>query len=194
MPTGPVTGPVKYWGREMFKRVLDYLVMAAAGIAVVATIMMMLHVTADVIGRAFGKPITGTIEIARYYYMSALSFLPLALIARDRGHIVVDLFTNWMKPHARNLLDSAVGIIVLLYMCAFTWKAIELAIKKTKLREAQESGIGFIEVWPGRWFVAIGFGLMAGYVLVHIFEDFRRGMNRQNGSSDQPHSTESDPS
>lgn len=174
----------------MFKRVLDYVVMAAASVAVVATILLMLHVTADVFGRAFGKPITGTVEIARYYYMSALSFLPLALIARERGHIVVDLFTNWMKPHARKLLDAAVGVVTLAYMCGFTWKAIELAISKTKLREAQESGIGFIEVWPGRWFVAVGFGLMAIYVLVYIFDDFRSGIKR----SDATTPTESDPS
>lgn len=173
----------------MFKRILDYMVYAAAAVAVAATLLMMLHVTADVIGRAFGKPITGTVEIARYYYMSALSFLPLALIARDRGHIVVELFTNWMKPHARKLLDAAVGVITLLYMSAFTWKAFELAVKKTKLREAQESGIGFIEVWPGRWFVAIGFGLMALYVLVYIYDDFRSGLKR----SDDVKPTESDP-
>ena len=173
----------------MFKRVLDYIVMAAAVVAVIATIMMMLHVTADVIGRAFGKPITGTVEIARYYYMSALSFLPLALIARDRGHIVVELFTSWMKRRSRKLLDAAVGVITLLYMCAFSWEAIELAIKKTKLREAQESGIGFIEVWPGRWFVAIGFGLMTIYVLVYIFDDFRSGIKK----SDESKPNESDP-
>ncbi len=157
-----------------FKRVLDFAVMSAAWVAVIATILMMLQVTADAIGRTFfNKPITGTLEIVSSYHMAALTFLPLALVAKDRGHIFVELFTNWMRRGPRKYLDAFVGLVTLTYTGAFTWKAIEVAIEKTRIREAKEAGIGFVEIWPGRWLVAIGFGLMALYVAIYIVDDFR---------------------
>lgn len=174
----------------LLKRALDFAVMAAAWVAVVATILMMLHVTADVIGRSvFNSPITGTLEIVSAYNMAALSFLPLALIARERGHIIVELFTGWMKPSARNILDGLVGIITVIYVGAFTWKAFEVAIDKTIIREAKESGIGFVEIWPARWLVAIGFGLMALYVVVYAAQDLRQGLfgsNETNNEGSEP--------
>lgn len=169
----------------MLKRILDFVVMLAAWIAVIATIMMMLQVTADIIGReVFNAPITGTIEIASAYNMAALSFLPLALIARERGHILVELFTGWMKPTGRSLLDGFVGIVTVLYTGAFAWKAFEVAIEKTHLREAKEAGIGFVEIWPARWLVAIGFGLMACYVLVNMLQDFKTGLSKSSDKTD----------
>lgn len=163
----------------ILKRALDFVVMVAAWIAGIATILMMLQVTADVIGRSFfNSPITGTLEIVSAYNMAALSFLPLALIARERGHIIVELFTNWMKPTARNLLDGFVGILSAVYIGAFAWKAFEIAIAKTHLREAKEAGIGFVEIWPARWLVAIGFGLMGLYVVANMLMDFRKGLSK----------------
>lgn len=170
----------------IFKRALDFLVMVAAWIAGIATILMMLQVTADVIGRSFfNSPITGTLEIVSAYNMAALSFLPLALIARERGHIIVELFTSWMKPNARSLLDGFVGILSAVYIGAFAWKALEVAIDKTHLREAKEAGIGFVEIWPARWLVAIGFGLMGLYVVVNLIIDFQNSLPKDASELDQ---------
>lgn len=159
------------------KRALDFLVNSAAWIAGAAALIMMFHVTADVIGRTFfHRPITGTLEIVSAYNMAALAFLPLALIARERGHIIVELFTGWMALRPRTLLDGLVAIVTAIYTGLFTWKAIEVAIEKTRIRDAKEAGIGFVEVWPGRWLVAIGFGLMLIYVVVYLFKDLRGGL------------------
>lgn len=146
------------------------------------TVFMMLQVTADVIGRTlFNHPIAGTIEVVSAYCMSALAFLPLGLIARERGHIIVGVFTGRMKLRWRTLLDGLVAVVTLIYTAAFTWKAIEMAIRKTGIREAKESGIGLVEIWPARWVVAVGFGLMAFYVCVHMFRDIRAGMTGDPG-------------
>jgi TRAP-type C4-dicarboxylate transport system permease small subunit len=145
-----------------------------AWIAGIATFLMMIMVTADVIGRnLFNNPITGTVEIVSNYNMVMLAFLPLALIARERGHIIVELFTSWMKRRARTALDAAVAVVTLVYMTAFTWKAIDIAQSKTRIRDAKESGAGFIEIWPSRWVVVAGFGLMTVVVAVVLIKDIR---------------------
>ncbi len=156
------------------KKALDALAVAAAWIAAAMTVLMMLHVTADVTGRTlFNSPIVGTVEIVSAYNMAALAFLPLALITKERGHIIVELFTGWMKLRWRTLIDAIVAIVTFVYVAVFTWKAIEIAIEKTQIREAKEAGIGFVEIWPSRWVVPVGFGLMAIYILIYIFQDFR---------------------
>lgn len=168
-------------------QMLDIVVNVAAWIAGLAAVLMMLHVTADVAGRNFfNAPITGTLEIVSAYHMAALAFLPLALIARERGHIIVELFTTWMKPNPRAILDGLVAIITVLYVAAFTWKAVEVAIEKTHIREAKEAGIGFVDIWPARWLVAIGFGLMLIYVAYHMLRDLRNGLTGRATDHDDP--------
>lgn len=155
--------------RSLYNGAIDLF----AWIAGLATITMMLMVTADVIGRnVFNNPITGTVEVVSYYNMIMLAFLPLALIARERGHIIVELFTGWMKRRARTALDAGVAVITFVYMAAFTWKAIDIAQSKTRIRDAKESGAGFLEIWPSRWVVVAGFGLMTIVVLVILVRDF----------------------
>lgn len=159
-----------------FKRALDMVVNAAAWIAGAATVIMMLHITADVAGRTFfSSPITGTLEIVSAYDMAALAFLPLALLARERGHIIVELFTGGLKLRTRTLIDGLVAIVTAIYIGLFTWKALEVAIDKTQIREAKEAGIGFVQIWPGRWLVAIGFGLMLIYVVLYMIKDLHGG-------------------
>jgi TRAP-type C4-dicarboxylate transport system permease small subunit len=163
---------------NLFRKILDFVVNAAAWVAGLATILMMLMVTADVAGRnLFGSPITGTLEIVSNYNMAALAFLPLALIAREKGHIIVELFTSWMKPNPRAILDGLIAIITTVYVGLFTWKALEIAIAKTKIRDAKEAGFGFVEVWPARWLVFIGFGLMLVYVIWYMLRDLRSGFS-----------------
>lgn len=161
-----------------FKRILDFLVDGAAWIAGVATILMMLHVSADVIARnLFNAPLTGTLEIAANYNMVALTFFPLALIAREKGHIIVELFTSWMKPNPRSILDGLIAIISVIYVGMFTWTALGVAIKKTEIRDAKEAGFGFIEVWPGRWFVVAGFSLLLLYFAWNMVSDLYHGFS-----------------
>lgn len=167
-------------------RLFDRIVTFAAWIAAAMTVLMMLHITADVAGRTFfHKPITGTIEIVSAYNMAALAFLPLALIARERGHIIVELFTGWMKLRWRTLTDGFVAIITLIYTATFTWKALEIAIKKTEIREAKEAGIGFVEIWPARWVVFIGFGLMAVVIAILMVKDIRAGLTGKLDPADE---------
>jgi TRAP-type C4-dicarboxylate transport system permease small subunit len=169
------------------ERGLGALATALGWIAAAATVLMMLHVVADVFMReAFNAPITGTVEISAFYYMVVLSFLPLAAITRDRGHVIVELFTGWMTLRPRTLLDGLIAIVTLVYVATFTWKAAEMAIDKTGIREAKEAGIGFVEIWPSRWVVVAGFGLMTVFVAIYMIRDIRAGITGRLDPADAP--------
>ncbi|UJQ94652.1 TRAP transporter small permease [Mariluticola halotolerans] len=157
-----------------FKTGLDWVARSATSIACLLVIAMMLHVSADVIGRTFfHHPLPGTLEIVTAYYMVALAFLPIAWIARERGHIIVELFTAHLPRRKIKLLDAFAGIVTLGYVAMFTYQVTLVAIAKTKIGEAWESANGYVDVWPSRWVIPVGFAVMAIYVLLQIFSDLK---------------------
>ena len=157
---------------------LDRLARATTAIASVIVIIMMLHVSADVFARTlFNKPLIGTTEIVAAYYMVALAFFPIAWISRQRGHIIVELFTAHLPMRKIRALDALAGIVTLIYVVLFVWKLLETAIEKTHIREAWEAATGFVEVWPSRWIVPAGFAFMAIYVLIQTVGDARAAIS-----------------
>ena len=83
----------------------------------VATIMMMLHIVADVILKhTLNDPIDGTTEIVAAYYMVASVFLPLAYVTFTEGHLIVELFTSKLSGRPLRLLSAFAGAVTVLYL------------------------------------------------------------------------------
>ena len=144
---------------ETMEKFADRLSLAAMWGGIIAGAMMMFHVVAEIIAlKVLGKTLFGTIEIVSAYYMVALSYLPFAWIVKNEGHIFVELFTKGFSP--RNLLriDIFAMAVTILYVGVMAWKTLESAVEQTHIREQAESALGYIAVWPSRWFVVIGFG------------------------------------
>lgn len=146
--------------------------LACAGVT-----LMMLHVTADVIGKyVFHTPVPATYETVQVYYMVALVFLPFAYVARGEGHIHVELFSRNLSPRNRSALDASVGILTLVWVCLLAWYAGEEAVTTTIDGELQETSDGFLLMWPSRWFIPFGCGAMALAVVLRIAEDLKRAV------------------
>ena len=129
-------------------------------------VLMMLHITADVIARyIFSAPLHGTVEIVSAYYMVAVVFLPLAMIERVNGHIVVELVTQHFPRRLQEILIAVVALLSAAYFVAFTWQTWGDAMKKYAVGE-EALGTVSIVVWPTRFYLPIGCGLLA-LVLVH---------------------------
>lgn len=143
--------------------------LAAAGMAAMA--LMMLHVSLDVISKyAFNQPIVGTLETVSSYYMVALLFLPLAEVTRRGQHIRVEVFTNWLAPR-----PLAACIAIGLAICAayggmMAWRGGVEATRMTAIREAWETALWDMEVWPARWFVPVGCAVMSLVFLAQALE------------------------
>ena len=129
-------------------------------IAGVALILMMLHIVADVAVRFLSfAPLPGTIEIVSAYYMVAVVFLPLALVERMNGHIVVELVTQYLPPRVQELVIASVGVLSALYFGAFTWQTWGDAAQKYNVGE-MALGTVAVTVWPTRFFVPVGCALI----------------------------------
>lgn len=152
-------------------RAIDVVVDALTWIAGGVALLMVLHVSADLLGRGFfDHPLLGTGEIATNYYMVALSFLPLAVITRQRGHIMVGLFTNGLSKKALLRVDLLADFVTLGFVAIVTWMAVDIAIRKTAESEMRESSTGYLPIWEARWILTVGFALMCVYLVLNLIK------------------------
>ncbi len=144
------------------EKTLSLVEKLAAFAGVFCVLLMMLNVTADVVGRyLLGQPVPGTITIVSSYYMVALTFIPLIVAERRNAHVAVDVlfasFPRWLqRPFiAVNYLLITAILVVL------TMRSIEMALQKTGTGAVVEQGTTLIPIWQSYWLVPIGCSLMA---------------------------------
>jgi len=168
----------------MIGRFLSLLSKSASMIGAVCVVLMMLHVTADVVGRyVFNTPLPGTIVIVANYYMIILAFIALGVTEEKRGHVSVDIFYNLFPKKAQTGLSALGGLFTVAVIGALMIAGWSEAVKKTKAQTTMEQGSSLIEVWQSYWAIPIGAGLMlliAAYHLVTTLTGARSGLDDTN--------------
>jgi TRAP-type C4-dicarboxylate transport system permease small subunit len=153
-------------------KILRLLSTGLSGAGMLAMVLMALHVSLDVICKyAFNRPIVGTIETVSSYYMIALVFLPLAEVTRRGQHIQVEVFTQWLPPRPLAACVTASLAVSAMFAGLMAWRGVVEAVRMTAVREAWETALWDMEVWPARWFLALG---VAGMSLVFVSQAWRR--------------------
>jgi TRAP-type C4-dicarboxylate transport system permease small subunit len=150
-------------------RAISLLSRSASVIGALCVVLMVLHVTADVIGRyVFNAPLPGTIVIVANYYMILLVFLSIGIAEEKRSHISVEFFTD-MMPERAQVGISAFGMLLTLPVVAVLMiGGYDEAMKKTNTGTTMEQGSAMIEVWQSYWAVPIGAGLMGLVTLYRL--------------------------
>ena len=150
-----------YW----FSKVL--LIFSALAIIVMAT-----HVTADVVGRTlFSKPIAGTTEIVSFYYMVAAVCLPLAYIDLRDDHITVDLLYLTMPLGLKRVMFVLSCLATAGFFAIFAYETWVIALRAMASGE-MVMGSALIEIWPSRFFLPAGFGLLTLAALLRAARAF----------------------
>lgn len=157
----------------MIGRALGGISDLLAWIGGAALILMMLHITAEVVGRYFfNSPLHGTVEIVPTYYMVATVFLPLALIEKLNGHIVVELVSKHFPERIQEIQIALVALLSAAYFGAFTWQTWGDAVQKFEVREVSLGNVA-VTVWPTRFYVPIGCGMITILLVYKAIRLFR---------------------
>src|SRR5262245_2368431 len=99
--------------QSAYKRTLDRIVGVLDACAELATALMALTVVADVTCRfVLNVVLEAGAETVAHYFMVALTFLPLAHITRDDGHLKAEFFTKGMSDRSRAILEGVVLLIL----------------------------------------------------------------------------------
>lgn len=131
--------------------------MLVGGVALVA---MMVHVTADVVGKYFfNAPLPMTLEMVSNYYMVAVVFLPLGAVERMNGHIHVELVYSGLPRLGRRLVDLLAYGLGVFFFAMLTDTSFAVALRKMQVGEFIMGSYSVI-IWPSRFLVPLGAALI----------------------------------
>jgi TRAP-type C4-dicarboxylate transport system permease small subunit len=109
-------------------RVFDYVIGGFAYIAGALSLLMMLGVSADIVGRYFvNRPISGMIE-ANQIAIPWVVFLASAYVTKKRGQISMDVIVQSLKPKARNLLNFCTYLVSTCACLGLFWYSLTVTI------------------------------------------------------------------
>ena len=148
----------------------------------IAVAVMMVHVCADVFAKyVLLAPVPGTITIVTENYMPLLTFLPLAFVQQRRGHISVEVLTTRFPKRIQHHLYFWTILLAAVIFALLAWVTFGEAVKKMELGKFQMEQDVKVLTWPGQYFPAIGYGLIALFMSLQFV-----GYLMGNGSMDAP--------
>lgn len=152
---------------DAFGKIVNWLVKLLRVIGGAAVAFMMFFTCADVILRAFGHPIFGSLDVIQFVTVVCLA-AALACTHFERGHVGVDILVTKMSPRSQAVLDSITSLVSLIVFALVAWQmwvyAGELASKGEVSMTVQ------IPKHPFIYGVSVCFGLFC----VAILYDFLR--------------------
>ena len=104
-----------FW--NIIQWILDKMKIIGAG----CLVGMMLLTCVDVVGRAFGHPIFGSVEIVGY--MAILSVvMAMPYTHQVQGHIGVEIIVRLFSERTQTIIDICTGIVSLILFAIVTWR------------------------------------------------------------------------
>ncbi len=165
----------------LFGRVLSALAKLSSLIGTICVILMMLHVTADVVGRYFfNAPLPGTIVVVANYYMIVLVFIAIGVAEEKRAHISVEFVTDLMPERVQTGFSVFSGVMTVAVITVLMIAGYTEATKKTDIGATMEQGSQMIEIWQSYWAIPVGAGLMvliAAYRVITTVTGLRSGLD-----------------
>jgi TRAP-type C4-dicarboxylate transport system permease small subunit len=145
----------------VFRHILNRVIDAGMIVAEVAIVVMMLHISAELLTRwIFHHGLESVPEFVAFYYMTSVAFLSLAYVLRGNGHLAAEFFTERLKPRQRELLEGAILTGLGIFTLVLTWQLYNEAVTMTRIQEVHQ-GVSFnLPKWPGRWFMTVGSAIM----------------------------------
>ncbi len=136
-------------------------------VAALCLFLMMTQIVLDVVMKyVFNAPIEGNLEVVSFYYMVAVVFLPLAMVELRHEHINVDLFYQ-MAPHGvQKYLYAFSSLLTSTFFAVLTYQTFIDAVKSTVAGEVM-MGTNLVSIWPSRWALPIGMGMVCLATLHH---------------------------
>ena len=116
-----------------FWHFIQWIVNKMKIVGAVCLVGMTMLTCADVVGRAFGHPIFGSVEIVGFMATLAV-VMALPYTHQENGHIGVELVVRRLSEKTQTIIDIGTGVLSLALFAVVTWRMMVYA------RTMQESG------------------------------------------------------
>jgi len=159
-------------------RLLDRVALALVLVGGVILFISMLWTTADVVGtQVFGWPIPGSLELVSNN-MVVVVFASLTYVQRRRSHIRVEFLRTRVGPRARAAMDAVAHGVAIVFFGLLLWQATSYAAYSWQIRESTAGLIRF-PVYPARFVIVIGAGLLVIQLLIDVGTDVLRAFGKK---------------
>lgn len=158
-------------GAGFADRALHVIETAAIGLAMAAIAFAAALIFTSVLARTFfGRSIPDDVVLAENL-MPLIVTLPLAYVAARRGHIEVEVFTNFLPLRARTALTLCGNLIGLFLFGLIAWSAFNVALSDFERGRFYE-GVLRVPQWPAKAFFVIGLALLSARLVLNAAQDF----------------------
>lgn len=142
--------------------IIDKITLYLGYVAAVAVVLMMVHVTLDVVmENLFNRPLPATLIIVSNYYMPLVTFLPLAFVERLDNHVRVDVVTQFLPLGTQKHLFGWIFLLCFAICALLTYATWLEAVNKYQVGSfSLERGVG-VPTWPARFAAPVAYGLLA---------------------------------
>ena len=106
-----------------YLRALRAVVLALASVSGLAILAMIAVTCADVVLRAFGRPLTGAFDIVRVAGAVAIA-CALPYTTAVKGHVAIEYFFQKLNRPGRILVDTVCRLLVMGLFSVFTWQCV----------------------------------------------------------------------
>jgi len=130
-------------------------------LAGIGLVLMMLHVTADVVLRSTGiYQMSGVVEMVGHYYMVIVVFLPLALMELQNKTVSVDVFYERFGAPMRRCCNILALLASILFYAVF---AYQTALDAWRSFQSGNFSMGEAQllIWPSKAVLPLGLGFAA---------------------------------
>lgn len=141
-------------------------------VATAAVVVIMLSTVAGLAGRNItGGSVPYLLEISETGLVIAV-FFGLSWSAINGGHVAVTLVADRLGERTQQILSVSSWVLALAMSCWLFYGSAERALSATSRGEIR---MGIVEwpIYPVRWAIAIGFGMLILACLVNIYESFK---------------------
>lgn len=149
----------------------DALLTGLAVIGALATVLLMLHVFADVVMRNLqNRPIPATFELVTNYYMVALAFIPLAWVEKSGGMVQVEVINAALGSGLMRVSDALVALISAVIYGVLAWVTLNVALRNTGIGSYVMTNQIRVPTWPAYWLPPLGFSLAAAVCALRLID------------------------
>lgn len=141
---------------QKFSRLVGIVSVAFAVVGGLLTIVMALHVAADVASRnLLNSPIPGTIEYITYWWMPMIVFLSVPYVEQKRAHITVTLMTDPLHGVSKERSAMIVKIGSILILIFVLYLAVLSFSDSFNVGQTASGGVP-IPIWVGKGVMVLG--------------------------------------
>lgn len=141
--------------------VISWLISATASIGGIMVLLLVGHVTLDVIMRfVFETPLNSTILYVSAFYMVAIAFLPLGAVEQRDGNIAVELLVDKFPTKVQTFLSGFALLLTVIVTATVAIRTGDEALAKYLGGSFSIEAGGKVITWPTYLALPLGFGLM----------------------------------